>query len=65
MSSGRRWVAAPAAIGYKTRMPCRILARILALLCLVVLTASLGGCTKCGFFWEDWQQRACHSDAPR
>jgi hypothetical protein len=49
------------AIGYKTRMP----RRILAFVCLVLLTASLGGCTKCGFFWEDGQQRVCHSDAPR
>jgi hypothetical protein len=46
-------------------MPRRILARILAFACLVLLAASLSGCTKCGFFWEDWQHRACHSDTPR
>jgi hypothetical protein len=57
---GRR-VAAHPVIGYKTRMP----RRILAFFCLLLLAASLGGCTKCGFFWEDWQHRACHSDTPR
>jgi hypothetical protein len=46
-------------------MPQRILARISTLACLVLLAASLGGCTKCGFFWDDWQHRACHSDTPR
>ena len=36
------------------------------ILCLLLLAVSAAGCTKCGFFWEDWQhQRACHSDAPR
>jgi len=60
LGGGRR-VAARPTIGYKPRMS----QRIRGFLCLVLLAASLGGCTKCGFFWDDWQPRACHSDAPR
>jgi len=39
--------------------------RALAILCLILLGLGLGACTKCGPIWEDWQQRACHSDTPR
>ena len=38
---------------------------VIAILCLLLLASSVAGCTKCGFFWEDWQQHACHSEAPR
>jgi hypothetical protein len=38
--------------------------RLAAFVCLAVLGLSLGGCSKCGFFWEDGP-RSCRSDAPR
>jgi len=38
--------------------------RIAAVLCLIVLGLSLGGCSKCGWIWEQ-SGRACHADAPR
>jgi hypothetical protein len=36
--------------------------RILIVLSLVALAAGLGGCSKCGFFWDGY--RACKADAP-
>jgi hypothetical protein len=38
--------------------------RLAAILCLVVLGLSLGGCTKCGWLWNDWG-KACHADVPK
>jgi hypothetical protein len=38
--------------------------RLAAIFCLGLLAMSLGGCTKCGWLW-DQSGRACHSDAPR
>lgn len=38
--------------------------RLAATVCLVLLGFSLGGCTKCGWLW-DQSPRSCHSDAPR
>ena len=38
-----------------------IVRRFAALLCLVLLGLVLGGCTKCGWLWDD-QSHACHSD---
>ncbi len=38
--------------------------RIAAIVCLVLLGLSLGGCTKCGWLW-DQPPRSCRSDAPR
>jgi len=38
--------------------------RLAASLCLAQLALSLGGCTKCGWLWNE-NGRACHSDAPR
>jgi|PersoiStandDraft_1058852.scaffolds.fasta_scaffold11662_2 hypothetical protein len=38
--------------------------RLAAILCLVVLGFSLGGCTKCGWFWEQGG-RACHAEPLR
>jgi hypothetical protein len=38
--------------------------RLAATVCLVLLGLSLGGCTKCGWLW-DQPPRSCHSDAPR
>jgi hypothetical protein len=38
--------------------------RLAAILCLVLLGLSLGGCTKCGWLWDNGG-RACHSDKTR
>jgi hypothetical protein len=38
--------------------------RIAVILCLAMLALSLGGCTKCGWLWEQGA-RSCHADAPR
>ena len=35
--------------------------RLFALTCLFILGLSLGGCTKCGWIWNDGP-RACRSD---
>ncbi|MBS0536898.1 MAG: peptidylprolyl isomerase [Proteobacteria bacterium] len=34
--------------------------RLFALTCLVLVALTLGGCSKCGWIWE--QSRSCHSD---
>jgi hypothetical protein len=35
------------------------------LLTIVLLGLSLGGCSKCGWIWDDWRAPgACRSDAP-
>jgi hypothetical protein len=38
----------------------------IAVVCLIVfgLSLGLGGCTKCGWLWNEGP-RGCHSDAPR
>ena len=38
--------------------------RLAAILCLVVLGLSLGGCSRCGWLWDE-APRACRADAPR
>jgi len=39
--------------------------RLATILCVLVLALSAGGCTKCGWLWQDGA-RACHADgAPR
>jgi hypothetical protein len=38
--------------------------RLAAILCLIVLGLALGGCTRCGWIWEQ-SPRSCHADAPR
>jgi hypothetical protein len=39
--------------------------RLAALCGLVLLAASLGGCTKCGWLWNDQGPGTCHSGTPR
>jgi len=36
-------------------------------LALAAVALSLGGCSKCGFFWDDLGSKpaSCHSVAPR
>jgi hypothetical protein len=38
--------------------------QIAVVACLILLGLSLGGCTKCGWLWNEGP-RGCHSDAPR
>jgi hypothetical protein len=38
--------------------------QLVAIVCLALLAVSLGGCTKCGWLWDE-RGRACHSDAVR
>jgi predicted small lipoprotein YifL len=35
--------------------------RFAAILCLALLALSLGGCTKCGWLWEE----GCRAETPR
>ena len=56
----RRQVFATAdAIGYCRVMP----KRVAAILFLVLVGLSLGGCSRCGWLW-DQGPRSCHSDSP-
>jgi len=38
--------------------------RLSVLLAVIVLGSALGGCSKCGFFWQEGP-RACKDDAAR
>jgi hypothetical protein len=38
--------------------------RVAAILCLVVLGLCLGGCSKCGWFWDEGA-RSCHAEPLR
>jgi len=38
--------------------------RLAAILCLALLGLSLGGCTKCGWIWDEGT-RSCRADAPK
>ena len=38
--------------------------RLATILCLGLLGLSLGGCTKCGWIWND-SPHACRADAPK
>lgn len=40
--------------------------RLATTILLLAIAATLGGCSKCGFFWDDWRQPGtCRSDAPK
>jgi len=45
----------------------RVLRHMFAGLALAAVALSLGGCSKCGFFWDDLGSKpaSCHSVAPR
>jgi hypothetical protein len=53
-------LAAADAISYRRAMP----KRIAAVICLLLIGLSLGGCTHCGWLW-DQGPRSCRSDSPR
>ncbi|MDI1344894.1 MAG: peptidylprolyl isomerase [Pseudolabrys sp.] len=38
--------------------------RLATILCLGLLGLALGGCTKCGWIWND-SPHACRADAPK
>jgi len=63
-------LAGPGAIGYacgmnRLAMNRQMTVRLAALCGLVLLAASLGGCTKCGWLWNDQGPGTCHSGTPR
>jgi len=40
--------------------------RVATLVSIVVLGLLLGGCTSCGWIWNDWQApHSCRADAPK
>jgi hypothetical protein len=41
--------------------------RVAVVMAVVALGIALGGCSKCGFFWEDWRTtpKSCQSDVPK
>jgi hypothetical protein len=44
----------------------RLLRPVAAALLLVGAALTLGGCTKCGWIWNDWtgKTQSCRADAP-
>jgi hypothetical protein len=44
----------------------RVFKRLITIASLVALVLSLGGCSKCDFWWDGPSQpRACKSDLPK
>ena len=58
-------IAAAPSIGYPLAMNRPMTTRFAALICVALLGLSLGGCTKCGWLWNDQGPGTCHSDTPR
>jgi hypothetical protein len=44
-----------------------MLKRLTILACVLTFGLMVSGCSKCGFWWEDWQSqpRSCKGDFPR
>jgi hypothetical protein len=42
-----------------------VVKRLTIVAAVLGLGLALGGCSKCGFIWDEWQPRSCKSDAPR
>ena len=41
--------------------------RLTVLCCLLAFGLTLGGCSKCGFWWDEWSNRpakSCKGDFP-
>jgi hypothetical protein len=34
--------------------------RVVTLVSIIALGLLLGGCSKCGWIWKDWQAQSCH-----
>ncbi len=39
--------------------------RLTILACILTFGLALGGCSKCGFWWDDWGRKTCKSDTPK
>jgi hypothetical protein len=44
-----------------------MLKRLTLLSSVIALSLVLGGCTKCGFIWDDWRSpaKSCRDDVPK
>jgi hypothetical protein len=43
-----------------------VLKRLTILTCLMAFGLALGGCSKCGFWWDDYRSPGtCKSDLPK
>jgi hypothetical protein len=44
-----------------------MLKRLTILSCLLAFGLTLSGCSKCGFWWDEWQSKpgACRGDFPK
>jgi hypothetical protein len=40
----------------------KTLRRVLGLAALILVAASVSGCSKCGFIWDEGRSNACRSD---
>jgi hypothetical protein len=51
----------------KKRREACVIKRLTILASLLALGLSLGGCSKCGFWWDDWRSSpdTCKSDLPK
>jgi hypothetical protein len=54
-------------VPYDREMGPDVVKRLTLLACLLALGLSLGGCTKCGFIWDDWKSpaKSCRDEAPK
>jgi hypothetical protein len=45
----------------------RVFKRLTIVVGLVAFSLTLGGCSKCGFWWDDWLKRpaSCKGDFPK
>jgi hypothetical protein len=45
----------------------RVFKQLIILTCIVSFGLALGGCSKCGFWWDEWRQapNSCKSDLPK
>jgi hypothetical protein len=52
---------------WSDRKGVRVLKRLTILTCLLTFGLALGGCSKCGFWWDEWRQapNSCKSDLPK
>jgi hypothetical protein len=45
----------------RTRPAAKLATNVAAIVCLLLAALTLGGCSKCGWFWDDGGH-ACHSE---
>ena len=39
--------------------------RLTILACVLAFGLAVGGCSRCGFWWDEWQQKSCKGDVPK